>query len=257
MHIFIQKQKEENRSKPSSKLALIPSKATLNFCADKTTRFPVVFVPPCPSAPVTTYSKAPAQISKQLHYGSKDFISGYSSSILKPAIPDFKIAVPTALKGTVRTNAPIVKTAVETHVVNEPVPVERRVEVPYDVPVYREQLVDVPRPVHVEKPYAVPVPTPVRGEDIIQYRQTAPVVQRTHSHVHTQAAPVAVAAAPAVAYAAAPAVAAAPAAVAAAPAAIAAAPAALGAYGYSLGQAGLVGAHGIAAAALPAAAAVH
>merc|ERR1739842_249913 len=108
------------------------------------------------------------------------------SSILKPAIPDFKIAVPTALKGTVRTNAPIVKTAVETHGVNEPVPVERPVQVPYDVPVYKEQLVEVPRPYNVDKPYAVPVPTPVRGEDIVQYRQTAPVVQRTHSHVHTQ-----------------------------------------------------------------------
>ena len=81
-------------------------------------------------APVTTYSKAPAQISKQLHYGSKDFISGYSSSILKPAIPDFKIAVPTTLKGTVRTIAFIIKIAVHTHVVNEPVPVEGRVEVP-------------------------------------------------------------------------------------------------------------------------------
>ena len=208
-------------------------------------------------APTTAYSKAPTQIRKELHYGSKDFISGYSSSILKPAIPDFKIAVPTALKGTVRTNAPIVKTAVETHVVNEPVPVERKVPVPYDVPIYKEQLVEVPRPVHVERPYAVPVPTPVRGEDIVQYRQTAPVVQRTHSHVHTQAAPVAVAAAPAVAavgYAAA-----APAAAvgyaAAAPAAVGYAAAAPAAVGYAaaapvaaLGHAGIAAAPAVAAA---------
>jgi len=142
-------------------------------------------------APVQVLSKAPVQIQKQLHFGSKDFISGYSSSILKPAIPDFKIAVPTALKGSVRTNPAIVKTAVETHVVNEPVPVERPVQVPYDVPVYKEQLVDVPRPVHVDRPYNVAVPTPVRGHDIVQYRQTAPIVQRTHSHVHTAAQPVA------------------------------------------------------------------
>jgi len=201
------------------------------------------------AAPATTaYSKAPTQISKQLHFGSKDFVSGYSSSILKPAIPDFKIAVPTALKGTVRTNAPIVKTAVETHVVNEPVPVERPVQVPYDVPVYKEQIVEVPRPYNVDKPYAVPVPTPVRGEDIVQYRQTAPVVQRTHSHVHTQAAPVAVAAAApvaAVGYAA------------AAPAAAygyaAAAPAA--AYGYAAAPVAALGHAGIAAA--PAVAAIH
>ncbi len=191
-------------------------------------------------APSTTLHKAPATVRKQLHYGSKDFVSGHTTSILKPQIPDFRIAVPTALKGTHQVNTPLVKTVKEPHVVEERYPVERPVHVPYDVPVYKEQIVEVPRPYNVDKPYAVPVPTPVKGHDFVRHRQTAPIVNHKHTNVHTQShdvvAPVAVgyAAAPAVAthavaapaavgYAAAPAAVATHAAVAA-PAAYAAAP---------------------------------
>jgi hypothetical protein len=134
--------------------------------------------------PATTLHKEPAVVTKQLHYGSKDFVSGHTTYIAKPAIPDFRIAVPTALKGTHQVNPAIVTQVAEPYVVNEPFPVERRVEVPYDVPIVREQIVDVPVPYNVDRPYNVPVPTPVRGEDIINYRQGAPVIQRTHTNVH-------------------------------------------------------------------------
>merc|ERR1712020_515330 len=63
---------------------------------------------------------------------------------------------------------------------NEPVPVERPYNVPYEVIKNVERIVEVPTPVHVDAPYNVPVPTPVQGEPIIQ-RVTGPA-RVVHSH---------------------------------------------------------------------------
>lgn len=177
-------------------------------------------------APVTAIQQPAPIVSKQVHLGQTTYVSGHRAEIIKPPTPVLPIAVPTALKGSVSYNAPIVKVAKELHTVNEPVPVERPYAAPYDVPVYEEQIIEVPTPVEVAKPYAVPYAVPVQGEPIINIRKTAPIVQRTHS---TSVAAPAFAAAPVAAYAG----------VAAAPAyaGVAAAPAALG-YGY----AGLAGA---------------
>merc|ERR1711931_470932 len=105
-------------------------------------------------------------------------------AIHKPPTPHLPIQVPTVLKGTQTVNAPIVKTQTQIHTVNEPVYVERRVEVPYDVPVVKEQIVEVPTPVHVDRPYAVPHPVPVAGEPIIKKTVAEPI--HTVSH-HTNA----------------------------------------------------------------------
>jgi hypothetical protein len=202
-------------------------------------------------APYTTAQQGPAAVSvhqpapviqKQLHFGSTTYVSGYATDILKPAIPELPIAVPTVLRGSHAVNPAIVKTVREPFVVNEPVPVERKVPVPYDVPVVREQIVEVgyrntsfrpyfaalnssvfpancnrllllfqvPVPVHVSKPYAVPHPVPVAGEPIVNVRRTAPIVQHTHTDivnpaVAVAAAPLAVAAPAPLAVAAAPA----------------------------------------------------
>lgn len=137
-------------------------------------------------APVTTIHKAPAQIRKEVHLGSQTYISGHTSEILKPSTPLLPISVPTALKGTTQVNTPLVKSITETHVVNEPAPFETRVEVPFDVPVFREQIREVPVPYHVAKPYVVPVPTPVQGEPIVNVHQTAPVVQHRHTNLVAQ-----------------------------------------------------------------------
>ena len=137
---------------------------------------------------VTTLHQAPAVQTKQVHLGATTYVSGVKSEILKPPTPVLPIAVPTALKGTQTYNAPIVKSVAEIHTVQQPVPVEKRVQVPYDVPVLREQIVKVPTPVHVKQPYAVPVPTPVQGETIVNYAQTAPVVHREHTNILAQPA---------------------------------------------------------------------
>merc|ERR1711988_1802795 len=100
-------------------------------------------------------------MGKQVHLGQTQYISGYNTQILKPAIPDFKIAVPTALKGTQTVSAPIVTV---------------------------QKIVEVPTPYHVAKPVPVPHPVPVAGEPIIQRVQGAPIV-RNHHHV-AHAAPV-------------------------------------------------------------------
>jgi len=131
---------------------------------------------------VTTLHKPEPIITKQVHLGQTQYISGYATQILKPAIPDFKIAVPTALKGTQSFTAPIVKVQKEIHTVNEPVHVEKPYNVPYDVPKHVEQIVEVPTPYNVIKPVAVPHPYPVAGEPIIQKVQGAPIV-RNHHHV--------------------------------------------------------------------------
>ena len=154
---------------------------------------------------VTTVHQPAPIVTKQVHYGQTSYVSGYATAIHKPATPYLPIQVPTVLKGTQSINAPIVKTQTQIHTVNEPVYVERRVEVPYDVPVLREQIVEVPTAVHVDKPYAVPHPVPVVGETIVRKTVAAPII--THSnHV---AAPIAHGYAPAAlgyGYAAAPAV---------------------------------------------------
>ena len=72
------------------------------------------------------------------------------------------------LKGSVPYNAPIVKGQIEVHRVQNPGLVERRAEVPCDVPEYQDNIVKVPTPVHVDAPYNVHVPTPVAGEPIIK-----------------------------------------------------------------------------------------
>merc|ERR1712088_1118074 len=146
---------------------------------------------------VTTLHKPAPIITKEVHLGQTQYISGYATQILKPAIPDFKIAVPTALKGTQSIAAPIVTVQKEIHTVNEPVHVEKPYNVPYDVIKHVEKIVEVPTPYHVAKPYPVPHPVPVAGEPIIQRVQGAPIV-RNHHHV-AHAAPVV--AAPALGYA--------------------------------------------------------
>lgn len=150
-------------------------------------------------APVTAIEQPAPIVSKQVHLGQTTYVSGHRAEIIKPPTPVLPIAVPTALKGSVSYNAPIVKVAKELHTVNEPVPVERPYAAPYDVPVYEEQIIEVPTPVEVAKPYAVPYAVPVQGEPIVNVRQTAPIVQRTHSH--SVAAPAYAAAAPVAAYA--------------------------------------------------------
>merc|ERR1712212_1349859 len=146
---------------------------------------------------VTTLHKPAPIITKEVHLGQTQYISGYATQILKPAIPDFKIAVPTALKGTQSIAAPIVKIQKEVHTVNQAVHVEKPYDQPYDVPVPVEKIVEVPTPYHVAKPVPVPHPVPVAGEPIIQRVQGAPIV-RNHHHV-AHAAPVV--AAPALGYA--------------------------------------------------------
>merc|ERR1739838_630215 len=133
---------------------------------------------------VTTLHKPAPIITKQVHLGQTQYISGYATQILKPAIPDFKIAVPTALKGTQSFTAPLVKVQKEIHTVNEPVHVEKPYNVPYDVVKHVEQIVEVPTPYNVIKPVAVPHPYPVAGEPIIQRVQGAPIVRNPHHVAH-------------------------------------------------------------------------
>jgi len=146
--------------------------------------------------PTVSIAQAPQQISKQVHYGQQTYVSGYATEILKPAIPDISIAVPTALKGTQQVNPAVVKVQKEAFIVNEPVHVEKPYAVPYDVIKHVEKVVEVPTAVHVAKPYAVPHPYPVKGEDIVKVTRTAPIVKHTHHGHHFAgyaAAPVAAA----------------------------------------------------------------
>jgi len=169
---------------------------------------PAPYVTQTQAEGVTTVHQPAPVVTKQVHYGTTNYVSGYATRILKPATPHLPIAVPTVLKGTQAFNAPIVKTQTEIHNVQEPVLVNKPYDAPYDAPFHTQRIVEVPTPVHVDAPYTVAVPTPVAGETIIKRTQAAPVI--THSR-HVQAAPaVAAVAAPAAygAYAAAPAVAA-------------------------------------------------
>merc|ERR1711942_10917 len=154
---------------------------------------PVNYVAPPAPAPYTTSHQGPGTttihqpapvVTKEVHYGQTDFVSGYSTRILKPPTPHLPISVPTVLKGSVAYNAPIVKEQVEVHNVQNPVLVERRVEVPCDVPVYQENIVQVPTPVHVDAPYNVPYPVAVPGEPIIKKTVSEPIVTHSAHHVN-------------------------------------------------------------------------
>merc|ERR1712121_60671 len=149
--------------------------------------------PPAP-APYTTAAQGvgtttvhqPAPIvTKQVHLGQTSYVSAY--------------------------NAPIITEQAEVHNVQTPVLVERKVNIPYDVPVFKDNIVSVPVPVNVDAPYNVPVPVAVPGEPIIK-KSVAPAVVTHSNHVahagvtsSVQAAPVVNAAAYTGAYAAAPA----------------------------------------------------
>jgi len=122
----------------------------------------------------------PPVVTKKIEYGTRPYVAAYDTTVIKPVLGDLDIAVPTALKGTVSHNAPITRVSKEPFVVNEPVPVERPYNVPYEVLKHVTKHVDVPTPVHVDAPYNVPVPTPVQGEPIIQ-RVTGPA-KVIHSH---------------------------------------------------------------------------
>merc|ERR1719289_25076 len=114
------------------------------------------------AAGVTTYAQPAPVVTKQVHYGQTSYVSGHSTHIHKPPTPFLPISVSPYLRNTESVNAPIVKTETEIHTVNEPVYVERRVEVPY----------------------AVPHPVPVQGEPIIKKTVAEPI--HTVSH-HTNA----------------------------------------------------------------------
>lgn len=134
----------------------------------------------------------PPVVTKKVEYGTRAYIAAYDTTVLKPLIGDIDIAVPTALKGTVSHNAPITRITKEPFIVNEPVPVERPYNVPYDVIKNVVKVIEVPTPVHVDAPYNVPVPTPVRGEPIIQKVVGPARIVHTHERriapaVHTGA----------------------------------------------------------------------
>merc|ERR1712004_186413 len=139
-------------------------------------------------ADITTIHKPAPVITKQVHLGQTTYVSGHTTQILKPAIPDFKIAVPTALKGTQTVNAPIVKVQKEIHTIDQPIPVEKSYNVPYDVIKHVERIVEVPTPVHVAKPVPYDVPTPVQGHPIVRKVQGAPIVRHHHTNVVAQPA---------------------------------------------------------------------
>jgi len=129
-------------------------------------------------------------ITKKIEYGTRPYIAAYDTIVHKPLLGDLDIAVPTALLGTTSQNAPITRVSKEPFIVNEPVPVEKPYNVPYDVIKNVVRTVEVPTPVHVDAPYNVPVPTPVQGAPIIQKVQGPPQVIHTHENrvapaVHT------------------------------------------------------------------------
>merc|ERR1712018_1040031 len=126
-------------------------------------------------------------VTKKIEYGTRPYVAAYDTTVLKPVLGDIDIAVPTALLGTVSHNPAITRVSKEPFVVNEPVPVERPYNVPYEVLKHETKVVEVPTPVHVDAPYNVPVPTPVQGEPIIQ-KVTGPArIIHTHEVQHAPA----------------------------------------------------------------------
>jgi len=155
------------------------------------------------AAGVTTVHQPEPVVTKTLQYGQTSYVSGHATRIIKPPTPHLPIQVSTALKGSVSYNAPIVKTQEEIHTFNVPNPVERRVEVPYDVPVYKENIVRVDQPYPVDRPYEVRVPVAVQGETIVKNTYAQAIHTASHENVHVANPAVHVAAGHA-AYAAAP-----------------------------------------------------
>ena len=139
-----------------------------HYTASTVVPHPVNYVAPFAPAVFTTGHQLAPVVTKHVHLVGTSFVSGYATKILKPATPHVPISVPTVLKGSVPYNAPIVKGQIEVHRVQNPGLVERRAEVPCDVPECQENIVKVPTPVHVDAPYNVHVPTPVAGEPIIK-----------------------------------------------------------------------------------------
>jgi len=129
-------------------------------------------------------------VTKKIEYGTRPYVAAYDTTVVKPVLGDIDIAVPTALLGTVSHNAPITRVSKEPFIVNEPVPVEKPYNVPYEVLKHVTNTVEVPTPVHVDAPYNVPVPTPVQGETIVKKVVGPPRVIHTHENrvapaVHT------------------------------------------------------------------------
>merc|ERR1712018_921668 len=91
-------------------------------------------------------------VTKKIEYGTRPYIAAYDTTVLKPVLGDIDIAVPTALLGTVSHNPAITRVSKEPFVVNEPVPVERPYNVPYEVLKHETKVVEVPTPVHVDAP---------------------------------------------------------------------------------------------------------
>merc|ERR1712088_938713 len=87
-------------------------------------------------------------ITKKIEYGTRPYIAAYDTIVHKPLLGDLDIAVPTALLGTTSQNAPITRVSKEPFIVNEPVPVEKPYNVPYDVIKNVVRTVEVPTPVH-------------------------------------------------------------------------------------------------------------
>merc|ERR1712223_348911 len=120
---------------------------------------PAPYTPSHVSGPdAVSVHQPPPVVTKKIEYGTRPYVAAYDTTVIKPVLGDLDIAVPTALKGTVSHNAPITRVSKEPFVVNEPVPVERPYNVPYEVLKHVTKHVDVPTPVHVDAPYNVPVP---------------------------------------------------------------------------------------------------
>ena len=135
-----------------------------HYTAGAVVPHPVNHVAPSAPAVFTTGHQPAPVVTKHVHLVGTSFVSGYATKILKPATPHVLISVPTVLKGSVPYNAPIVKGQIEVHQVQNPGPVERRAEVPCDVPECQENIVKALAPVHVDAPYNVHVPTkPLRN----------------------------------------------------------------------------------------------
>ena len=112
-----------------------------HYTAGAVVPHPVNYVAPSAPAPSTTGHQLAPVVTKHVHLVGTSFVSGSATKIPKPATPHVPIPVPTVLKGSVPYNAPIVKGQIEVHRVQNPGLVERRAEVPCDVPECQENIV--------------------------------------------------------------------------------------------------------------------
>ncbi len=127
-------------------------------------------------------TKGAPVVNEQIHYGTSSYVSGYNTILKKPRIPDISIDVPRVILGTSQVNPTITNVRTELHTVNEPYPVERPYDAPYEVIKNVERVVEVPQPYKVVRPVPVPQPYPVQGAPIIKKTVAPPLVQHTHSH---------------------------------------------------------------------------